>query len=278
MLGRLMLAYPLGVLSVLLTGGFVVGHIGDARTVTFGAIVMGVGLTVASLGADPFASVVATTAGLAAMGYGRGSWGVAMNVEGATIERLVGRAIMPRFHATYILGTVVGAGIGVGAAALGIPVAVHLTTIVVVAVIGLLPAVRHLLPPGTELTPEIAVAVETRSRMAGAAHPAPGHPGDVLRLDRRHRRPWLAVGMVTVTTCRIATGAAGFALFVIAMTAGRFISSPMLDRFGRLPVLRVSAGLAALGVLLMVFGVHRQSPKLALCCEVSVMRSAFRWE
>ena len=35
-----------------------------------------------------------------------------MNVEGADVERRLGRTIMPRFHAAFSLGTVLGAGIG----------------------------------------------------------------------------------------------------------------------------------------------------------------------
>ena len=45
-------------------------------------------------------------------GFGTGTWDVAMNVEGAEVERLLGRSIMPRFHAAFSLGTVAGAAIG----------------------------------------------------------------------------------------------------------------------------------------------------------------------
>ena len=35
-----------------------------------------------------------------------------MNVQGAVVERRLGRAIMPRFHAGYSVGTVAGALVG----------------------------------------------------------------------------------------------------------------------------------------------------------------------
>ena len=41
-----------------------------------------------------------------------------MNVEGAVVERLLGRSIMPRFHAGWSLGTFTGAGLGAVAAAI----------------------------------------------------------------------------------------------------------------------------------------------------------------
>ena len=58
-------------------------------------------------------------AGLFVYGVGTGIWDVAMNVEGAEVERGLGRSVMPRFHAGFSLGTILGAGIGVAVTALG---------------------------------------------------------------------------------------------------------------------------------------------------------------
>ena len=43
---------------------------------------------------------------LVRMGLAVGQWDVAQNVEGAAVERLVGRSIMSRFHASFSVGTV----------------------------------------------------------------------------------------------------------------------------------------------------------------------------
>ena len=37
---------------------------------------------------------------------------VAMNVEGAEVERLSGRPFLPALHGCFSLGTVIGAGLG----------------------------------------------------------------------------------------------------------------------------------------------------------------------
>ena len=58
-------------------------------------------------------------AGLFLLGVGIGTWDVAMNVEGAAVEQRLGRAIMPRFHAGFSVGTVAGAAIGSALVALG---------------------------------------------------------------------------------------------------------------------------------------------------------------
>ena len=49
-----------------------------------------------------------------------------MNVEGTAVERELGRAIMPRFHAGFSVGTVAGALAGAGMVALGVSVTAHL--------------------------------------------------------------------------------------------------------------------------------------------------------
>ncbi len=65
---------------------------------------MGVGL--ALVGAGLLAgSVALTVPGLFLAGLGIGTWDVAMNVEGADVERQLGRSIMPRLHAGFSLGT-----------------------------------------------------------------------------------------------------------------------------------------------------------------------------
>ena len=43
-----------------------------------------------------------------------------MNVQGAQVERRLGRAIMPRFHAGFSVGTVGGALVGAAMVALDI--------------------------------------------------------------------------------------------------------------------------------------------------------------
>ena len=49
-------------------------------------------------------------AGLWFFGFGNGAWDVAMNVQGTAVERELGRAILPKFHAGWSIGTVAGAG------------------------------------------------------------------------------------------------------------------------------------------------------------------------
>jgi len=63
---------------------------------------------------------------------------------------------------------------------------------------------------------------------------------------------WLAVAFVDGYGVSEATAAAVFGVFVAAMTVGRVLGTTALDRWGRIPVLLATIGLAAVGAVLTV--------------------------
>ena len=84
--------------------------------------------------------------GLGLYGFGTGTWDVAMNVEGADVERRLGRTVMPRFHAGYSFGAIGGAGVGVLAARFSVPIPVHLMLVALAALAAVLASVRAFTP------------------------------------------------------------------------------------------------------------------------------------
>ncbi|MDQ8046300.1 MAG: MFS transporter, partial [Patulibacter sp.] len=65
---------------------------------------------------------------------------------------------------------------------------------------------------------------------------------------------WLAVATIDGYDASAAIGTVTFAVFLSAMTAGRWFGPAAIDRYGRVPVLRVGAAVAALGLLLVTYG------------------------
>ena len=63
---------------------------------------------------------------------------------------------------------------------------------------------------------------------------------------------WLALAAVDGHGLDNTLGAVVFGVFVTAMTAGRVLGGPVLDRFGRVPVLRACAALGILGLILFI--------------------------
>jgi MFS family permease len=251
-LGLLLLSASIGSVVALPASGGAVQRFGAARVVTVASAVEGVGLALVALGAGVLETVPLTAAGLLLVGLGTGTWDVAMNVEGAEVERRLGRSVMPRFHASFSLGTVAGAAVGAFVTYAGIGIAVHVGMVgVLIAVLGGL-SVRGFL--GVE-----SHTGEPRQRQALRAW---GEPRTLLigvmvlamALTEGVANDWLAVAMVDGYDVPAWVGAAAFALFVAAMTTGRVFGTLLLDAFGRLPVLWGSMAVAAVGVLLVVFG------------------------
>jgi MFS family permease len=65
---------------------------------------------------------------------------------------------------------------------------------------------------------------------------------------------WIAIALVDGYGAGEAVGAVAFGLFVTAMTVGRLLGGAVLDRFGRVPVLRAAAVVALAGLLLVLAG------------------------
>ena len=251
-LGTLLLALSLGSVVGLPTAGVWVHRFGAARVVGATALLGAAGLAVAGAGAGAVNEAWLVALGLLMLGFGSGSWDVAMNVEAAAVEQRSGRTIMPRFHAAFSLGTVAGAAVGAGAAAFGVSIAWHLGLAAVGVAAVPLVAVRAFLPRGAESDDSPHGSHwrawrEPRTLALGLMVLA-------MALTEGVANDWLAVALVDGYDVPAWVGASGFALFVTAMTTGRVGGGALLDRFGRVPVLWSSMGVAAAGVLLVVLG------------------------
>ena len=167
-----------------------------------------------------------------------GAWDVAMNVQGALVERQLGRSIMSRFHAGFSLGTVAGALVGAAMVALRVPVTAHL--------IGRRPSSSERSVPSAVTRgscPTQAddarrrrrrVARGVAGRLARAAHAADRPVRAGLRVRRGHRqRLDQRRRSSTATAPRPRVGTLAFAVFLAAMTVGRWFGPGLLDRYGR---------------------------------------------
>ncbi len=251
-LGLLLLAASVGAVLALPSSGGSVQRYGARRVVMVAAVVEGVGLMLLGIGAGVLQSVPLTAVGLFLVGFGTGTWDVSMNVEGAEVERRLARSVMPRFHAAFSLGTVAGAAVGALVTYAGLGVEWHIGAVaVLVALLGGY-SVRGFLPvaPHTEESPPshaLKAWTEPRTLVIGVMVLA-------MALTEGVANDWLGVAMVDGYGAPAWLGAAAFALFVAAMTAGRVTGTVLLDTFGRPRVLWGSMAVAAVGVLLVVLG------------------------
>jgi fucose permease len=249
-LGSLLLSVAVGAMVGMPASGHLIERWGAGAVVRLGALLDLGGLALAGVAATG-GLVPAAATGLFCYGFGAGTWDVAMNVDGAAVERELGRSIMPRFHACWSLGTFTGAGVGAVAAGIGVPLAAHYAAVPAVAVAVALVASRRLLPAGdSDESPDLP---GTRSAWLEPRTLAIGLMVLAFTLAEGAANDWLALSLVDGYDARHWVGVVGFALFVASMTLGRLGGPLVLDRFGRAASLLASALAATVGVLVVVW-------------------------
>jgi MFS family permease len=252
--GLLLLCLSAGAVAGLPLSGPLVSRTGPARGVLLGMFSVTLGLALVSTGLLTGLVVVAG-AGLAFCGLGSGVWDVSMNVEGADVERRLGRSLMPRLHAAFSIGTVAGAAIGAGAAAVGLPLPVQLLVVAAVLPLAAFPVTRPFL--GRAGTPAPEDGTPQRGALAAWREPRTLLIGLLVlgfAFTEGSANDWIAIAFVDGYGSSETVGAIAFGFFVSAMTLGRMFGGAMLERFGRVAVLRVTALLAGAGLLLVLLG------------------------
>lgn len=254
-MGLLLLGISIGSISGLLVASHVVHAFGTRRVVGIGLVATALGLAIAGFAAEAGLAWLLVV-GFIVGGSLTGITDVAMNITGAANERALGRSIMPIFHAFFSLGTVAGAGLGGLFELLGIGLDVQaLVVLVATAVIAVL--VHRNLPEDQVEEHEEPVTLAERLRVWK-------DPRTLLlglmvlgmALTEGSANDWLALVMVDGHGFSKEGGAFMLALFLSSMTGGRLLGVWLLDRFGRVPVLRATAVIAAVGLLLVIVAEH----------------------
>ena len=256
-LGLILLCGAIGSGTATPLSGLVVGRIGEARAVVVMSLTSAAGLATIAVG---YSRVAAVATGLFFFGFGTGAWDVAMNVQGAAVERGLGRAIMPKFHAGWSLGTVAGAGAGAAMVALGVPVTAHLLAVAVVVAVAVPACTRGFLPFGSArprrggdpgrvpMRGQLRAWTERRTLLIGVFVLC-------MAFSEGTGNDWLSLSVIDGYHIAAFVGDLVFAGFLAAMTAGRWFGPHLIDRYGRVAALRASAATALAGLLLVDFGV-----------------------
>jgi fucose permease len=253
-LGLILLCIAVGSTIATPLSGLVITRLGDSRTVAVMSLIAAAGMATVAVGYRYGIPPVA--AGLFLFGFSSSTWDVAMNVQGAAVEHALGRAIMSRFHAGWSIGTVAGAGAGAAMVALGVPVTVHLLAVALAVAVAVPIAARRFLPharpaPHRDGTPArrnpLKAWTEPRTVLIGLFVLC-------MAFTEGTSNDWLSLAVIGGYHTPAALGTLTFAVFLAAMTTGRWFGPAFIDRYGRVRVLRVCAATALAGLLLIEAG------------------------
>ena len=261
--GLLILGMSIGAILGLVASAPLLAKVGPHRGMVIALVIVAVGMVLIGGGVSFIHFVPVVGLGLALLGFGNGMVDVMMNVEGAAVEREIGKTLMPLMHACFSLGTVIGAGIGAAAAALHVDVSWHLMGLAVLVVATAVVAVRFIpsevelgdpeagtpqkRPWGERLRENLSVWADWKLILIGVVMLG-------MAFAEGSANDWLALGVVDGHHQSNATGALIFGCFVAAMTVGRVIGGPLVDRVGRTNAIRITAGLGVVGLLLFILG------------------------
>jgi MFS family permease len=234
---------PAGALLASAAAGWLVARFGSGRLAVAASVVYGA--TLSLVGLAPVWAAFAAAVFL--YGLCDGIADVAQNAHGLRVQRAYGRSVINGFHAWWSIGGVAGSVTSAGAAALDVPLALHLGIVGAILAAASLVTGRWTLPgpdPGRNDVPAAAPGrrlpilalggVAALTLLAAVVEDVPGSWGAVYLRDE--------VGT--------SAGLAGlaFAAFTAGMTGGRLIADRAVDRWGHVAVVRTGALVAAAGL------------------------------
>jgi len=186
---------------------------------------------------------------LAGWGAGLGVVDVGMNIEASAVQDRLGRRTMSGFHAAFSVGGLIGAGLGGIAAASGVPPrADFILAGVVVLVAGgvsaqFFSAARPLRPGAGSADgervprwPLWSLALVCLAAMSLGSFLAEGVVAD-----------WSAVYLHSSLGAPVGLAAVGCTVFSCTMVGGRLAGDRLADLLGPARLVRLSAGMAAVG-------------------------------
>lgn len=178
---------------------------------------------------------------------------VAMNAQGVTVQRVMGRPVLSGMHAMHSLGGVLGAGGGALAARLGSAPPLHFLAAGASAALVCLAVSPLLLPPGADAeargedSPGGALGVVGWFRGWSLPLVVLGALAFCFTLAEGSALDWSAVYVSDSLGASAALGAAGLGVFLGAVTLGRLIGDRLVSRFGAVRVFSVGAVVAGAG-------------------------------
>ncbi len=248
-MGSALLCLAAGALTAMVASGVFLARVGSAAVTRVTALAFAGLLPLLSLMPDLLSLCVA----LALFGAAGGTMDVAMNAQGAQVERRLGRPIMSSLHGMWSLGGLTGAGLG-GLLLWVMPAPAQAGLVAAVLLALFLAVQAHLLPAPPERSGD-GLALPDRNTLLLGLLALLAFLSEGAILD------WSAIYLREDLKGAAALAGFGFAVFSGAMAAGRFCGDRLRHAVGGVTLVRCGGLLACGGLALALLG---GTPALAL--------------
>lgn len=247
-----LIAPTIGALAGMQFAGRLIVRHGSTPVARVATVVAPVALLVPAAAGD----LVTAFLGLLVFGVFDGIADVAANAQGVAVERALGRPVLSGMHAAWGIGAITGALTGGAAIAAGLSVLQHFAVLAAVMVVFALVAGSRLLPASVDRSEGGQEGKDRTSWRRGWTRRVVvlGLLGGGAMLCEGAISNWSAVFLHDELATTAAVASLGYAVFTVVETATRLVGDGMLRRFGPVLLVRVSVGLAVVGLSLVLLG------------------------
>ena len=258
-MGLILFSISVGAMTGILSSGKLVQRWGTQPVIRSGMLLMLSGLGVLAIGLSA-PMVLLAALGLMLFGLGIGVGEIALNVEGAEVERITKRPALAMLHAGFSLGTFLGGVVGIYLASIAFPVMWHIG---LTALLGVPLSLWGLqaIPPGVGIKADSTTDIPAKSGPPFK----PWRDGQLLcislivlgmALAEGSATDWIPILMVDEHGFSAALGSMVYTGFAGMMALGRFSGHFFLKHFSRVAVVRTSALLGVIGIGLVIFSAN----------------------
>jgi predicted MFS family arabinose efflux permease len=241
-LGSLLLFLGVGSFATMPITGWLAGKFGCKRVMQLASLALMI--IVPLLAVVPNSASLALV--LAAFGASIGCIDVAMNIQAVEVEKASGRAMMSGFHGFFSLGGILGAGLISGALWLGASPLQSTLVVAILIILLLITGQRHWLSDKFH-QPGSSPFVVPRGWVAYL-----GVMSFILFLAEGALLDWSALFLSLERGVAQSQAGWGYAIFSVAMTAGRLTGDKLVNYFGRFFIFLSGSLAAAAGLILAI--------------------------
>jgi len=255
-IGSIILLLGLGAFLAMQAMGWVIDHYGSKVVTAVGGVATGLALFLPAF-AD---NVIALAIGMFILGASVGTLEVGMNASGVIVEARYGRSIFSSLHAMWSAGGILGALIAGFALAVSSPMWLTLSVTGVVTATACVLLISSLSADKPQAQPKGEAKSEGKraNRQVLGVVFAIGFMACFAAIAEGSAVDWSALHLNTVLNATTAQAALGVGAFSTTMAITRLLGDKLVDRFGRINVVRYGSLIASVGIATAVYAPNWQ--------------------
>lgn len=244
-LGAVLFALPIGLMLTMPLTGRLLGKFNSRSILLIGVMIFNVMLGFAGFSTHTWQLVLI----LLCFGSARNLFNISLNAQAVSVQKLFTRSIMTTFHGIWSLAGFAGAGLGYIMVSHNVFTSWHLLAVSVGMIITTLLTYPYLLhdkpTPSNEKKPLFSLPDKHLLNFSFICFASMACENTMY--------DWSGIFFQKAVGSSKAAATAAFAVYMIAMTTGRFTGDRIVGRFGIKQLLRVSGVLICSGLLLAAF-------------------------